>query len=376
MIYFDNAATGGKKPIQVIKATADALRHYSANPGRSGHSASQNTAFAIYKVREKLSDFFGGAGPERVIFTSGCTHSLNLVIKGTVKNGAKVVISDLEHNSVIRPLKKIGADINVARVSLDDMKKTLASFEALINGNTSLVICTAASNVTGTALPITEIGKLCKRYSVPFAVDAAQAAGILSINMKEMGIDYLCVAPHKGLYAPMGIGVLIANKSINTTIIEGGTGTDSVNPIQPLIFPEGFESGTVNVPGIMGLEAGLEFVKRLGVKKIHRHELQLTDRLYKGLRQNDDIILYTPSPAELGYAPVLSFNIKHMNSNEAAALLDRRGFALRAGLHCAPTAHQKLKTEEIGTVRFCPSVFNNEAEVNSLLHTLKNVKKL
>lgn len=376
MIYFDNAATTGTKPQQVISAVEHTLKRLSANPGRSGHTLSQEAAMAVYRVREKTADFFGATGAEKVIFTANCTQAINTVIKGLLKSGDRVVTSDLEHNAVMRPLRKVGAKIHTARVSLGDPEATLDAFDRLITEDTRLCICTGASNVTGTLLPINRIGKICRARGVPFAVDAAQTAGVFPINMTDMCIDYLCIAPHKGLYAPMGTGILIAEGPLYSTLIEGGTGTDSASPTQPLTYPEGFESGTVNLAGIVGIGAGIDFVCKRGIYRIQSHESRLTLTLFKGLSRLDNIILYTPSPTEAPCAPVLSFNVRGIPSGEAAAILDKKGFALRSGLHCAPTAHSRLGTLDTGTIRFCPSVYSTEGEVAFLLNVLKNLKKL
>ena len=233
MIYLDNAATTGKKPPEVIRAVDNALRIYSANPGRGGHKPSMSASAAVYSVRKKLADFFGASGPENVVFTMNCTHSINTVLKGVLKKGDHAVTSSLEHNAVVRPLVKTGAAFDVAAVSLTDDNLTLSEFERKIRPETRLVICTGASNVLGKTLPIGKIGALCRARGVLFAVDAAQTAGVLPINMREMNIDYLCIAPHKGLYAPMGVGVLICEQPIENTLIEGGTGTNSAETVQP-----------------------------------------------------------------------------------------------------------------------------------------------
>lgn len=285
MIYLDNAATTGKKPQSVINAVDSSLREYCANPGRSGHAVSMKTAAAVYNTRQELADFFGATGAENVVFTMNCTHSINCVIKGLLKAGDRVVTSSLEHNAVMRPLYKVGAAVDVAAVSLTDDNITLNNFERLIRPDTKLVICTGASNVLGKALPIVQIGALCRIRGVPFAVDAAQTAGVFPINMQKQDIDYLCIAPHKGLYAPMGIGVLICEKPLKNTILEGGTGTNSAELVQPDFLPERLESGTVNVPGIMGTAAGLKYVKKLGTEKIYSHEMALCGLLYTELEK-------------------------------------------------------------------------------------------
>lgn len=374
MIYFDNAATTGKKPTEVIRAVDGALRELSANPGRSGHNASLKTADAVYSVREKTAEFFGASGAENVVFTLNCTHSINCVIKGVLKKGEHAVTSSLEHNSVMRPLIKEEIPFDTAYVSLADDSLTLREFERKIRPNTRLVICTGASNVLGKTLPIAEIGALCRERGVLFAVDAAQIAGVMPINMRQMNIDYLCVAPHKGLYAPMGIGVLICEKPIENTIIEGGTGTNSAELFQPESLPERLESGTVNVPEIMGLSAGIDYVKGVGIKKIYSHEMKLIRYLYKELSKNDRVQLYTPEPKDGLYAPVLSFNVYGKTSAEVSQYLNDKGIAVRGGLHCAPSAHRQIGTLDIGAVRVSVAAFNTPAEITSLIKAIKQIK--
>lgn len=374
MIYFDNAATTGKKPQSVVKAVNDALINYSANPGRSGHSASVKAAEAVFGVREKIADFFGAEGAEGVCFTMNCTHSINCVIKGVLRTGDRVLTSSLEHNAVMRPIKKIGTGFDIAEISLEDDGKTLAQIESKIVPNTKLVICTGASNVLGKILPIKQIGEICKRKGVYFALDAAQTAGVLPIDMKEMNIDFLCIAPHKGLYAPMGVGVLVCRRGIDNTIIEGGTGTNSIELTQPDSLPERIESGTVNLPAILGIGAGLDYVKHIGIDKIYNHEMMLINELYKGLKANPDIILYTPEPIKHGYVPVLSFNYRGLSSGETAEILSKNGIAVRGGLHCAPTAHKVIGTLDTGTVRVSVATFNNINEIKRLILLLQNKK--
>ena len=374
MIYFDNAATTGKKPTEVIRAVDGALRELSANPGRSGHNASLKTADAVYSVREKTAEFFGASGAENVVFTLNCTHSINCVIKGVLKKGEHAVTSSLEHNSVMRPLIKEEIPFDTAYVSLADDSLTLREFERKIRPNTRLVICTGASNVLGKTLPIAEIGALCRERGVLFAVAAAQIAGVMPINMRQMNIDYLCVAPHKGLYAPMGIGVLICEKPIENTIIEGGTGTNSAELVQPEGLPERLESGTVNVPEIMGLSAGIDYVKGVGIKKIYSHEMKLIRYLYKELSKNDRVQLYTPEPKDGLYAPVLSFNVYGKTSAEVSQYLNGKGIAVRGGLHCAPSAHRQIGTLDIGAVRVSVAAFNTPAEITSLIKAIKQIK--
>lgn len=374
MIYFDNAATTGRKPIGVIKAVDLSLRELSANPGRSGHTASLKAADAVYSVREKTAKFFGASGAENVVFTLNCTHSINCVIKGVLKPGEHTVTSTLEHNSVMRPLIKEQIPFDTAYVSLTDDRITLREFERKIRSDTRLVICTGASNVFGKMLPIAEIGALCKDRGVLFAVDAAQIAGVIPINMREMNIDYLCIAPHKGLYAPMGIGILICEKPIENTIIEGGTGTNSRELVQPDTLPERLESGTVNVPEIMGISAGIDYVNQIGINKIYAHEMKLIRYLYKELSKIEKVELYTPEPRDGMYAPVLSFNIYGKTSTEVSEYLNDKGIAVRGGLHCAPFAHRQIGTLERGTVRVSVASFNTAAEAANLIKAIRRIR--
>ncbi len=372
MIYFDNAATTGHKPQSVINAVNYALKNFSANPGRSGHEYSKRAAIAIYNVREKVSDFFGSTGAETVVFSLNCTQSINYVLKGVLKDGDHIIISDLEHNAVMRPLGSMNIDYSQASVSFDDDSKTIDNIVSLIKPNTKMIFCTAVSNVLGKILPLKEIGRLCKNRGILFGVDAAQGAGVIPINMVDMNIDYLCIAAHKGLYCPMGVGILIARGPIYKSIIEGGTGTDSLQLQQPKILPEMLESGTINLPLIYSIGAGIDFVKER-IKGILKYENMLVKRLYNSSR-NSNITFYT-NPNIEGYAPVICFNIANISSDIVSNYLNENGFALRAGLHCAPTAHKKIGTLKQGAVRFSPSIFNNISEVDRLVKTIKNFKK-
>ncbi len=374
MIYLDNAATTGYKPPQVIRAVEYALKNYSANPGRSGHTFSERTAMAVYTARKKTAEFFGADGVENVCFTQGCTHSINCVLKGVLKENDHVIVSSFEHNSVMRPLKKTGVKFDIAPVSFTDDDETVENFRKLINKNTRLIFVTGASNVCGKRLPIEKIGALCKAHGILFGVDAAQIAGTVPINVKKLNIDYLCVAPHKGLYAPMGIGILIAQKELPFTVIEGGTGTESHNYDQPDTMPERIESGTVNVPGIMGVAAGIDFVKKTGIENISNHEYRLIKKLYRHLKAMPFVELYTPEPTKELYSPVLSFNVRNVPSYKVSEILNKNGIAVRSGLHCSPNAHKVLNTIENGTVRVSVSYFNSDTEIIKLITVLKNVK--
>lgn len=378
MIYFDNAATTGKKPKSVIKAVTESLYKYNANPGRSGHILSENTADAVYRVREKVANFFNATGAENVVFTLNCTHSINCVLKGVLHYGDHILISSLEHNAVMRPLKKMGVLFDIFTVYEND-NDTIKEIREKIKPNTRMIFCTGASNVFGKILPLNRIGNICRERGILFGVDAAQIAGILPIDMKEMNIDYLCVAAHKGLYAPMGTGILICEKPILNTVLEGGTGTNSIELIQPENLPERLESGTLSVPLIIGIGAGIDYIKNIGIEKIRKHEATLCKSIYDGIFKNPNIQLYTPSPEIERYVPVVSFNFKGVESTQVAKLLNEKGVAVRGGLHCAPMAHRQYGTLRNGTVRISVGVFNSKNEVDGFLRIINSenfLKKL
>lgn len=379
MIYLDNCATTFPKPENVIRSVCNSFRKYGANSGRGGHSAAMQSSQAVFEVREKVQEFFNAGEPENVIFTSGCTESLNTVIKGILKKGDHVVISSLEHNSVVRPLERLKKEgvitYDVAEVCEGDHDKTLDNFRKKFNGHTRLVVCTHGSNVFGLRLPVERLAALCHQYGIKICVDAAQTAGVLPIDVKGDCIDYLCLSGHKGLYGPMGIGVLIINcDTVPMPLKEGGTGSSSLSLEQPDFLPDRFESGTPNLPGICGLGAGIDFVKFKGTENILKHEMNFLSKVYKMLCQNDNIILYTQKPDLNYHVPVLSFNIKGKSSEETAAILNRRfNIAARAGLHCSPLAHISMGTENTGTVRICPSVFTDYSNCEFLIKALKKI---
>lgn len=368
MIYFDNAATTNIKPRTVYEAVNNALRNYSANPGRSGHNLSLKTSQMIFETREKIANFFNAKSYENVVFTQNCTMSINLCMRGLFKSGDRIIISDLEHNSVFRTayyLHNKGVAVDVFKVEEDD-ESTLFNIRKLIKPETKGIVCTHGSNVFGIKLPIEKIGKLCKENQLVFVVDCAQTAGIVDVDIKNDNIDYLCVAPHKGLYAPMGIGILITD-SLPDFFLTGGTGSNSAVFVQPNFLPDKFESGTINVPAIAGVSAGLDFVSS---KKefIYKKEKEIIDFIYNNFLRNKIIELY--NKPEL---PVLSFNVENKSSDEVSDYLNSNNICVRSGLHCAPLAHKKFGTEGRGTVRISPSCFNSMKEAEYLVSTIKKI---
>jgi len=368
---FDNAATTFPKPQEVRQAVNDAIRFYGGNAGRGGHPLAMRTSEAVYSARETVASFFG-AEPENTVFTLNCTMALNTAIKGVMSGGGHLIVSGLEHNSVSRPAKALEDEgkitLSVAAV-YDSDEQTVESFRSLINPETRAVVCMAASNVTGRLMPIQEIAKICNEKNICFIVDGAQACGIVDIKL-SMGINIICTSGHKGLYGITGTGLLISDGKYKIKpLIEGGTGSSSSSLLQPDFLPDGLESGTVNIIGVMSLKAGIEFIKKIGIEKIHFYEEMLCRKFIDGISSNN-VIVYRRN--NLRYAPIVSFNIKGMLAETVAEILGKKGFCLRAGYHCAALAHEYLGTEN-GTVRFAPSIFNNEKDVFALA---KEVRQL
>ncbi len=377
MIYLDNAATTYPKPPQVYRVWNEAMRGFGANPGRGGYPFASLTGEAVYKSRAACAELFG-AEPENTIFTLNCTHALNYAIKGISGRNPHFVISDVEHNAVLRPVHACtaqrGGSYSIFETADDDVV-TLSRAERAIRRDTSAVVCTAASNVTGRRLPIEGLAEICRLRGVPLIVDAAQGAGVLPLKVGN-GISFICCAGHKGLYGPMGTGLLISDGD-NTlrTLIEGGTGSASESPLQPEFTPDRLESGTINTAGAIALGAGAEFVKNRTPEAILRHELELCRLFCDGARSIKGLTLYADITTinSHRFVPVVSFNVRNIHSTELSELLGRRGFCMRGGLHCAPMAHKKLGTLESGAVRFSPSVFTAKYEVTQLLHELQRI---
>jgi len=374
MIYLDNAATTFPKPPEVVRAVTQAMMEYSANPGRSGHALAMRAAQSVYAARVAAAEMFGADNPDRVVFTLNCTHAVNFVLKGLLSPGDHVITSCLEHNAVVRPLHKLAqSGVSVSRFSVDlhDPELCTRQIERLIRPATRMIFCTHCSNVFGTVLPIKQIGSIAKKHSLLFGVDAAQSAGLIDIDIEQMNIDYLCMPGHKALYGPMGTGLLIMRAAPPDSIIEGGTGSLSNTPVQPEELPERLESGTLNLPGIAGLRAGIDFVRQREMREIYEHELELTKRLYAQLSGIPDVRLYTPPPEPCRCAPVLSFNKEGVGSEIVAGYLSKGGFAVRAGLHCAFLAHETASSLPGGTVRVCPGVFNTAGDIDDFVQYVK-----
>lgn len=375
MIYLDNGATSFPKPLSVRQNVDISLKKFSANPGRSGHSLSLRAAKEIFECRKRLKELFNVNSEEEIIFTENCTMALNTVIFGLLSEGDHVLISSMEHNSVTRPLESLkdrGVTYSTFDYSYDD-NVTVDNVRNLIKPETKLVICTHASNVFGFRFPIERICALCHAYGILFCVDSAQSAGVFDIDVGTNQYDFVCMSGHKSLYGPMGTGVLILNNRNLKPLLYGGTGTESVKKSQPEGLPEKFESGTQNMNGISGLKAGVDFVKNRGIKNIYNHEYKLAKRLFNGLANNRKVITYNKSFDYGKVAPVVSFNIDGVYSEDLVAKLNKYGIMTRGGLHCSPLAHTTMNTIENGTVRVVPGAFNTINDINYLLNVIRKL---
>ena len=374
MIYLDSAATSLQKPASVSQKMVKAMRSM-ASPGRGGHKAAMAAAEAAYSCREAAAQLFHVPSPEQVVFTFNATHGLNLAIYDLVSGGERVVVSGYEHNSVIRPLHQMGAQIQVVRSPLFDAEAMIDGFAKALP-NVKVAVCTAMSNVYGFRTPLGEIAELCRKHGVPLIVDASQLAGCGSIDFSALHAAYIAMPGHKGLLGPQGTGLLLC-KNVPKPLLSGGTGSESKRYTMPDILPDGAEAGTHNIPGIAGLEAGIRYVCDVGVSRIEQHERRLLDCFVQRISSEDGMETFYSSKASL-QGGVLSIRHDKMDCEELAGMLGHYGSAVRGGMHCAPCAHETGGTYDSGTVRFSFSPFNTNGEVEwaarILKHCLKNEK--
>lgn len=365
MIYLDNGATSFHKPSSVAFAVRRAMAT-CANPGRGGYTAAMNGAQTVYRCRETAAKLFDCL-PEQVVFTGNCTHGLNMAIRSVVRPGARVVISGFEHNAVTRPLHALGAQITVAGRKLYDWENTLQEFEDALRKGQDAAVFTHVSNVFGYILPVEQMSALCRRYKVPFIIDAAQSAGVMDVKLRPLGAAFIAMPGHKGLLGPQGTGLLLCGREL-TPLLYGGTGSESRNQQMPDFLPDRGEAGTVNVPGIAGLYAGLSYLTlHGGPEAIGRREriaaVQCAMELEKlGLK-------VFRGPHQGG---VVSF-VPQMDCEELADALGKQGIAVRAGLHCAPLAHESAGTLDSGTVRVSFGYDASQAQVRGLLQAIQKI---
>lgn len=365
MIYLDSGATSMRKPPAVAAAMADALRR-CANPGRGGYSAAMEAAKTVYRCRELAGTLFE-CRPEQVVFTSNCTHGLNIAIRSLVKPGDRVVISGFEHNAVTRLLHGLGAEVIVAGRRLFDWADTLTEFEKALRSGVQAAVFTHVSNVFGYILPLYAMARLCRQYGIPFVIDGAQSAGSLPVSLRQLGADFIAMPGHKGLLGPQGTGLLLCARTPEP-LLYGGTGSESADQQMPDFLPDRCEAGTLNVPGIAGLSAGLAYLKKEGVGKIHRREHREALRCIQGLEA-----LGLRCFAGEHQAGTVSF-VPDMDCEEMAMKLGRRGIAVRAGLHCAPLAHESAGTLETGTVRVSYGIDASPEQTRALLNALTKIR--
>ena len=342
MIYLDNGATSFHKPESVKEAVRCALEN-CANPGRGGYSASMTAARTVLRCRERAAEMFS-CQPEQVVMTHNCTEGLNIAINTMVKPGARVLITGFEHNAVTRPLYGKNARIVIAGRKLFDWEDTLSRFADALKAGVDVAVFTHISNVFGYVLPVEEMTQLCRQYRVPFVVDAAQSAGSHPVSLEGWGADFIAMPGHKGLLGPQGTGLLLCGGDPKPLIL-GGTGSNSASYAMPDFLPDMAEAGTVNVPGIAGLGAGLAYLKSRGIEKIRMAEEKQAKRTAQGLKELGLTVFAGPHQSG-----TVSF-VPPMDCEEAAQILERQGIAVRAGLHCAPLAHESAETLQSGTVR-------------------------
>lgn len=364
MIYLDNAATSFPKPPQVLRAMTGVMERFGANPGRGGHRLALQAGRVAEACREAAAELLG-ASPERVVFTRCCTESLNLAILGLVRPGDEVICSHGEHNAVMRPLARLVAEQHVAVKVLQPEENGLlapGTLRAAITPRTRLVILCHASNVTGVVQPVAALGAVCRERKVPLLVDAAQSAGILEVTLDALNADMIAAPGHKGLLGPHGTGLLALREGVDPTpLMVGGTGSMSESVLQPEILPDRYESGTLNLPGIAGLLAGISHIRRHR-REIVQREHALNERLRRQLAQLPGVQLLGDESAPR--VAVTSIVPRQGDAGALADALDRSGVAVRAGLHCAPAIHAWLGTLQSGAVRFSPGMYTTEADVD------------
>jgi cysteine desulfurase family protein len=379
VIYLNNAATSWPKPDRVIEKLVWAATELLATPGRG--SAGVRSERVLFEARENVAQFVGAGDSSRIIFTCNATAALNLAISGLLVHGDHVVTTSMDHNSVARPLARVGdkQSVSVTRVEADrEGVVTPASVLDAVRPETALVILTHASNVTGTIQPVDEISKGLRSAGEDrprLLVDAAQTAGVLPIDVEASGIDLLAVPGHKALYGPSGTGFLyVAPDLVLDPIFEGGTGGQSTLRRQPELLPERYESGTPNIPGIAALGEAVSFIQEKGLDEIRNHETALFDILISGLREISGVTLFGPCDPRQQVA-VVSFSLEGMDPAEVGGFLEETmGIQVRVGLHCSPFSHRTIGSFPEGTVRVSPGLFNSEDDVKALIDGVRKIQ--
>jgi len=373
MIYLDNAATSFPKPEATVRAMADALTRCGANPGRAGHKLALEAGHIVEGCREAIAQMLGESDSSRVVFCQNATDALNMAIHGTVRTGDHVIATLLEHNSVLRPLSELSRSgvITLTLVPPDATGRICAAdIEGAMTGRTRLVAMTHMSNVLGVQQDVQAVGRVCARHGAKLLVDCAQTAGHLPLKPMEWGCHLLAMPGHKGLLGPHGTGALWVRQGVRVRPFrQGGTGSASESMFQPTMMPDSLESGTLNLPGVAGLHAGME-VALAQREETHRHIVALCDFMREALGGIPGVHVYTQPGAS-----ILSLNIEGVGSQMAASLLDQAGFAVRGGLHCAPGVHRFLHTLEGGCVRVSPGRKNTREQCAFFVHAVMRMAR-
>lgn len=371
MIYLDSAATTFQKPPEVAAAMAEALQTMSS-PGRGGHPLAMHAADVAFECRNELAELFHAESPEQVVFTFNATHGLNIAIKSLVPEGGRVVISGYEHNAVTRPLAALHARVSVADAPLFQSEKVVEAFDALIRPDIDAVVCSHVSNVFGFAQPVEQVAALCRARNVPLIIDAAQSAGMLPLDLTQLGAAFIAMPGHKGLYGPQGTGVLLCGMDVKVnTLLEGGTGSDSLQQDMPDYLPDRLEPGTHNMPGIAGLLAGVRYVRLRGASILNR-ERYLCRLAVEEIQTIPGLQIFAER-TPLAQTGVISLRHRTKDVETLSGELARNGVAVRSGLHCAPLAHRTAGTLDTGTVRVSFSDFNTEEEIHRFARILDQI---
>lgn len=377
-IYFDNSSTSFPKAPNVGKAMGEFIENGAFNINRGSYEGAYEAGSAVLDTREMLKDLFNAPNSKNVVFTPSVTYSLNFFIKGFLKRGDHVLVTSVEHNAVMRPLvqmEKLGVEFDVVQCD-EEGSVTADDFRSYIKENTKAIITTHASNVCGTIIPIEEIGALCKEKGLVYAVDTAQTAGILNIDMQKSNIDFLAFTGHKGLLGPQGIGGFVASDKLEGLIdpvISGGTGSLSDSEEIPTFLPDRFESGTLNLPGIIGLHQALIYLKEAGIDNMRNEKMEITKYFLDQVKEIEGVRIAGKKTVE-GRLGVVSIDFEGFdNSIVSFYLSNKYNIMTRVGMHCAPRAHKTLKTFPQGTVRFSFSHFNTKEEVDICIDAIKTI---
>lgn len=378
-MYFDNSATSYPKPECVCCAVTDYMKNIGTSPGRGTYAKAEEANRLLYQTRKAATRLFGAPRPSNIVFTANSTEAINLVLKGVLRQGDNVITTGAEHNAVWRPLKKLEQSLGVVIHTVScrpDGSISLEDAEKQMSPSVKLAVFVHSSNVIGSIYPVGELIELSHKNGVPVLIDASQTAGCIPIDVTKLDVDYLAFTGHKGLMGPTGTGGLYLKDGLTLdTLKEGGTGSMSISPFQPEDAPDRYEAGTMNMMGLAGLKASLEFIEEIGIEEIGRHKQSLITKLIIGLSTESDIFMYGP-PVGTQRSGLLSINIGNTSPYDIAALLDKRyDIMTRAGLHCAPQAHRVLGTVETGTLRISVGCFNTEQQIDTLVSALKEIAR-